>query len=677
MATYRFSTLADGQSVSFNPTADVLSFDQAAIGAADVNVTAEGGHLRITVVSGSAAGKDILLLNTAPTRISTGNVQFADGSRLVIGDNNPGTTNDNLSNTLWGNSGRDHLLGLGGNDTLSGLVGNDRLDGGDGNDSIAGGDGNDTLNGGAGGDALNGGAGADQYLVANAPGSANADTVIGFTSGIDKVVLDNTVFTALGGAGNFAPIDERFIAGPGRTTGGDSGDRIVYNTTTGQLFYDADGVGPGGSQLIATLQGAPSISASDIAVSGTGGGINGTAGNDSLVGTPGNDTIHGLGGDDTIEGVEGADSLNGGDGNDSIFGGFNRAPDPEGGDVLVGGNGNDTLDSASSGFAQNDDDADTLSGGLGNDRFIIDNPGDALSDDGGVDTVVAVNMDWTLGAGFENLHLNNDEEESLNVGIGNELDNVMTGGWIVRLEGRGGSDTITGSGRQDTLLGGDGNDFIDAGGGFGDALEGGAGNDTLIGGQMTGNAGADQFDVSFNFDNDVVTDFATGFDKIRLDGDQLTGVGASGDFGTGDARFRSGDGATSAQDSSDRLIYNTSTGDLYYDSDGTGSASAFLLGTVQGSPTVVATDITVVNGSGPSGGQVINGTAGNDSLTGTFGDDTINGLAGNDTINGVEGNDLINGGDGNDLLFGGEIRTCRRMLRTRWMADWVTMCSTS
>src|SRR5207248_6512592 len=107
-------------------------------------------------------------------------------------------------------------------------------------------------------------------------------------------------------------------AAPGATGGHDVDDRIIYNTSTGQLFYDADGNGPGAAQLIATLEGAPPLVATDINVFGnaappppppSGQTINGTAGNDSLVGGTGNDTINGLGGNDSISGSDGDDSL--------------------------------------------------------------------------------------------------------------------------------------------------------------------------------------------------------------------------------------------------------------------------------------------------------------------------------------------------------------------------------
>ena len=72
MAVYRFSALSDGQSLAFNPSVDVLNFDQSVIAAADVRATIEGTNLRLSIASGTFAGKDILLLNIAPTRLTTG-----------------------------------------------------------------------------------------------------------------------------------------------------------------------------------------------------------------------------------------------------------------------------------------------------------------------------------------------------------------------------------------------------------------------------------------------------------------------------------------------------------------------------------------------------------------------------------------------------------------------------
>jgi hypothetical protein len=89
-------------------------------------------------------------------------------------------------------------------------------------------------------------------------GTANADRIADWASGSDKVALDDAAFTSIGAMGNFSAGGGRFWAAAGATAGHDANDRIVYNTSTGNLHYDA--------QLIATLAGNPSITATDITV---------------------------------------------------------------------------------------------------------------------------------------------------------------------------------------------------------------------------------------------------------------------------------------------------------------------------------------------------------------------------------------------------------------------------
>ena len=141
---------------------------------------------------------------------------------------------------------------------------NDSLTGAAGGQNLAGQNGNDTLWGAAGADTLWGGTGNDAFVFREM-GSANADRVSDFASGQDKLQLDDSAFTAIGALGNFAASDARFWAS---STGvaHDANDRVLYNTSTGQLYYDADGNGGGAAQLVATLTTIPSIGATDIQV---------------------------------------------------------------------------------------------------------------------------------------------------------------------------------------------------------------------------------------------------------------------------------------------------------------------------------------------------------------------------------------------------------------------------
>ena len=589
-----------------------------------------------------------------------------------------------------GTSGDDQISALGGNDTIYVSAGNDSIDGGSGFDTLvfssfatsgvvvdmgagtagsttftnieriiasgfadqltgsAGSDnltaraGNDTLDGGAGNDTLWGEGGADDFLF-TAIGAANADGIRDFASGTDDIVLDASVMTALGVDGEFSAGDVRFRSGAGLNSGQDADDRVIYNTTTRQLWYDADGSGSGAAQLIATLQSGATLAATDIVVQGGGTPPSGpTEGDDHLVGTPGDDTIDGLGGDDLIEGLGGNDTLIGG----------------EGADTVRGGDGNDVLWADSPATRFGDDAADLLDGGLGDDVYNVRSSNDIIAaDPGGTDLVVAWLVDWTLGAGLENLDLADNVGTALN-GTGNELDNTIRsateGGTLL---GVGGNDTLILRHAQNTARaeGGDGNDILIAG--WHAELFGDAGNDFLDGGgigsfsTLTGGAGSDVFlfDDGTGQAFNSVQDFATGVDTLRLDATAMSALGASGRFSAGDARFIANASGT-AQDSSDRVVYETTSGELWYDSDGVGSAEALLVAVLDGAPALSATDIDVINGTSQEGEHIV-GTSGNDTLTDTPGDDTIEGLGGNDTIIIAHGGeDTIDGGSGYDTI---------------------------
>ncbi|HEY7598493.1 MAG TPA: hypothetical protein VH741_01100 [Candidatus Limnocylindrales bacterium] len=156
--------------------------------------------------------------------------------------------------------------GSAGDDSLSGAAGNDTLRGFAGRDTLNGGAGDDWLEGGTGIDSLTGGAGEDSFVFREAPTNSNFDRLLDFTSGTDTLCFDDAAYGSIGALGDFAAADDRFFAGAGAKSGVDAEDRLVYDTSSGFLWYDADGSGAGGQLLVGVVQGAPALSAGDIAV---------------------------------------------------------------------------------------------------------------------------------------------------------------------------------------------------------------------------------------------------------------------------------------------------------------------------------------------------------------------------------------------------------------------------
>jgi serralysin len=133
-------------------------------------------------------------------------------------------TGNELANAVYGNAGANILNGKGGNDTLVGF------------------------------------AGADQFLFDSAPAAGNVDYLADFLAGTDRIVLDDAAFAGLGLGALSA---DAFVTG---AAAGDGSDRIIYNSTTGALLFDADGNGAGAAIQFAQLSAGTALSASDFLV---------------------------------------------------------------------------------------------------------------------------------------------------------------------------------------------------------------------------------------------------------------------------------------------------------------------------------------------------------------------------------------------------------------------------
>jgi Ca2+-binding RTX toxin-like protein len=148
------------------------------------------------------------------------------------------------------------------NDILTGNTAANTLTGADGADRLSGGGGADTLKGGVGHDIMTGGGAADKFVFNTAAVSANSDTITDFTHAVDKIQLENSVFTALGAATGTLAAAKFFIGANAH----DGDDRIIYDSATGRLYYDDDGNGAHAKVLIATLTAQPSLTISDLLV---------------------------------------------------------------------------------------------------------------------------------------------------------------------------------------------------------------------------------------------------------------------------------------------------------------------------------------------------------------------------------------------------------------------------
>lgn len=92
--------------------------------------------------------------------------------------------------------------------------------------------------------------------VATALSSKDADIITDFKSKKDQIQLEAARYSGLGGAGKVS--DVALAQGPG---GGSvtAQTRLIFDTATGQLSYDAYGNGAQEPILIATLQGVTAL----------------------------------------------------------------------------------------------------------------------------------------------------------------------------------------------------------------------------------------------------------------------------------------------------------------------------------------------------------------------------------------------------------------------------------
>ena len=450
-----------------------------------------------------------------------------------------------------GNGFDNRLTGGAGDDSLSGLAGIDRLTG-------------------SGFDTLVGGTDSDTYLVSDA-----SVTIVELAKqGIDTIVSEATSWTLSGslenltltGASNAVGVGSAIrnvmtASGTGHKTlqamggndvlialqananlhGGRGNDTYSINILGAQIV-ELDGGGIDSADIYFGLGGGPLqfpvvftyvlpdfVENMRLYCNGPY-GVTGTGngGNNLILAGNGSDTLYGLDGDDTLNGGSGEFGADGNDGKDS----------------LIGGNGNDTYRL----------------------KFYFSTLGGSVSDtvvegvDGGFDTIEAFHSGVDL-----NLYSN---VEALN-------NSYYSGSGVVKL-----GSYARGNALDNRLVTGIGEDRLDGGNGH-DTLTGGAGKDQFIFGSSPGTG--TYFDAE---SSDVVTDFTRGSDKLALNFWSFQALG-NGNISAAAFKVISGGGTV---DASDRLLYDQTTGQLFYDRDGNGVAERWQIAVIANYAQLSVTD---------------------------------------------------------------------------------------
>lgn len=299
--------------------------------------------------------------------------------------------------------------------------------------------------------------------------------------------------------------------------------------------------------------------------------------------------------------------------------------------------------------------ADTMTGAGGSDTYYVNNAGDRVVETiasratGGVDTVWSYLAACTLGTNVENGRIMRDGSATL---TGNGLANVLTSGnGDSALRGGAGTDTanyslataavnlslaisgaqasggsgsetltsienLTGSRYADSLTGNAGANLLSGGNGT-DTLAGGGGADTLNGGagadRLGGGAGSDVFILGSLSGTDLLLDFASGSDLLRIsqgairigDGDTAiegaVTIAGPGGFGsgaelvivTGNLAGGLSASAAAAAIGSATTAYATGARVLFAVDDG-GSSALFLFTSSSANAQVSAAELTLL-----------------------------------------------------------------------------------
>ena len=306
-------------------------------------------------------------------------------------------------------------------------------------------------------------------------------------------------------------------------------------------------------------------------------------------------------GNDTITGNEYANVLSGSAGNDVLRG-------LGGSDTYDGGSGSDTaaFDWAGS-FVSIDLSAGTIAGAAAGDVFVfasglstIENLigssyDDVLIGDASANSVYGGYGDDTIEGGYSNDTLTGGSNTAagdtvsyehvyagvrVNLSLTKKQNTLSAGADTLKgFENATGSafnDVLTGSKYGNVLDGGDGNDILSGGAGY-DTLTGGAGGDVFMFNGPLRSGGVD-----------IISDYEVGLDHIFLNDKDFARTGHRGFLNA--AFFTTGPGAA---DANDHIIYDSTTGNLLYDSNGSRSGGVRIVAHLDAGLSLTASDFYI------------------------------------------------------------------------------------
>ncbi len=160
-------------------------------------------------------------------------------------------------------------------------------------------------------------------------------------------------------------------------------------------------------------------------------------------------------------------------------------------------------------------------------------------------------------------------------------DDLSGGAGNDELYGGYNNDLLFGESGDDKLYGELGNDYMDGGKGN-DKLIGSAGFDTLTGGE-----GKDSFYL-LDTSKDTLRDFSPKYDTVYLENKVFDRLTKNGVLDTGSFKFGR------ATDANDYVLYDSSTGAVSYDADGSGSSVAVQVAVIGANLTLTAADFVVM-----------------------------------------------------------------------------------